>query len=335
MHTLRGEIGSEFWSVPVREEAHGLFPADTQWFQSGRSALTCILSDIQKKRRVHAVAMPAWCCDSMVKPFADAGVEVRFYPVFPEKGKLVRDLSPAKDCDILFEISYFGYADPAPADFSGIRIRDLTHSIFSGPQPPADYAFGSLRKWAGFHTGGFGWGLSPVSLEEDAAYTQMRSAAMADKLRYLRGETESKAYLGIFGEAEEHLEQCGPGGASARDRELALRLDIPALKQRRRENAARLLDAFGDLAVFFQMEEEDCPLFVPILVPEGKRDALRRHLISRQIYCPVHWPLTDYHRPDGRSMKLYENGLSLICDQRYGLTDMDRLIEAVQQFWKD
>ena len=77
------------------------------------------------------------------------------------------------------------------------------------------------------------------------------------------------------------------------------------------------------------------PLFVPVLVPEGRRDALRKHLIQNEIYCPVHWPLTEHHKIDQRSAAIYENELSLVCDQRYGAADMERIVKTVKNFWKD
>ena len=63
------EIGSEFWNVPVIEKSNGLFPESTQWFISGRSALQAIIKELGKPRNV---SLPAWCCDSVIKPFVDA-----------------------------------------------------------------------------------------------------------------------------------------------------------------------------------------------------------------------------------------------------------------------
>lgn len=46
---IKNEIGSEFWSVQVKDVPNHFFPKNTQWFLSGRSALTYILKDIIKK----------------------------------------------------------------------------------------------------------------------------------------------------------------------------------------------------------------------------------------------------------------------------------------------
>lgn len=82
------------------------------------------------------------------------------------------------------------------------------------------------------------------------------------------------------------------------------------------------------------MSDNDVPLFVPILVKKGYRDSLRNYLIAHQIYCPVHWPVSEYHREvtkDGRI--IYEEELSLVCDQRYSIADMKREIKTIKQFF--
>lgn len=326
------EIGSEFWSVPVTNDDNGLFPQETKWFLSGRSALAEIIVDIMAKASVKTAALPSWCCDSMIKPFSDAGIDVKFYPVFMENGKLVQDISCADGSDILFLMDYFGYTGEEVCGFKGIVIRDVTHSVFSQKYTDADYYFGSLRKWAGFWTGGFATGLSEKHLPQDEIYVGMRREAMAKKENYITGNSDSKGYLDDFGDAEEYLENCGIAGAAERDILLAQKLDVPGLKSKRQANARRLLERLADIAIFPEIKQADCPLFVPILVPDGKRDALRRHLIDRQIYCPVHWPLSRFHNVSGRAEEIYDNELSIVCDQRYGEEEMDRILKAVREF---
>lgn len=63
-------------------------------------------------------------------------------------------------------------------------IRDITHSIFSKEYHDADYYFGSLRKWAGFKTGGFAYGEWKKSLDiasYDKQYVSLRTEAMKKK----------------------------------------------------------------------------------------------------------------------------------------------------------
>ena len=332
---MKREIGSEFWTVPICKNGNTLFPASTQWYISGRSALQAIIAELNGCR---TVAMPSWCCDSMVKPFADAGMDVHFYPVYFDEGlKQETDLT----CDVLFLMDYFGYTGNKP-DLTGYRgnvIRDVTHSLFSETYDDADFCFGSLRKWCGVYTGGFAWAKDGKRLTHGAAdtssYAKLREEAMRGKSFYISGSTSDKSYLNTFGEAEELLETVGISAAEERDVYLARRLDAELIRSKRRENAKILMDAFPELLVFPDAKETDCPMFVPILVPDGKRDALRRYLIEHEIYCPIHWPLSELHHIDAKSKILYDNGLSLVCDQRYEQKDMLRIAETIRAFWKE
>lgn len=333
----RREIGSEFWDIPISSTENSLFPSNTEWFLSGRSALRHILSEIKSRKDVRSVALPAWCCDSMIFPFLEAGIQVVFYPVYMENGQFVQDTTLASGCDIFFAMKYFGYTEAEPLfNPSGIVIRDMTHAIFSNTPYPTrcdEYCFGSLRKWAGFRTGGYAWGDLPhSSLPADRTYVAMRLSAMEMKADYIAGLRADKAHLQLFNEAEEYLECCPLAGADSSDIEKARTMNVDRIKKQRRKNAMVLLDAFADMAIFPTLHEADCPLFVPILVPDNRRDDLRRYLIEKEIYCPVHWPLTNWHHPDGRSMEIYQNELSLVCDQRYDENDMERIVTAIRMF---
>lgn len=334
------EIGSEFWDIPRAEQENNQFSGATQWFQSGRSALGYIISVMKKKQRFGSVAMPSWCCESMIRPFAERGIEVKFYPVcLDESHRLVRNTEAVTHCDALFAMDYFGYAAGADSiSYGGTVIRDVTHSVFSRVSSDADYTFGSLRKWAGFWTGGFvlsnaAWQAADVPAAEPM-YCRLREQAMRGKALYISGKSDSKDYLQTFSEAEQRLDRGDICLAADRDVDAARHLDIGLIKERRRKNAKRLLEALSDMALFPEMGEDDCPLFVPIIVPNGKRDELRRYLIENSIYCPAHWPLSEYHKLDEKVQTLYKDELSLVCDQRYTEEDMVRIIETIKQFWK-
>lgn len=329
------EIGSEFWDVPIIDQQNTLFPESTQWFLSGRSALQAIINELGGAR---SVSLPSWCCDSMIKPFADAGFEVYFYPVYWREGQLIRELEIS--CDVLFVIDYFGYTGNTPdlSAYKGTVIRDVTHSLFSATYSDADFYFGSLRKWCGVWTGGYAWTKVGhrlgTELTNDSEYVSFREKAMQQKAEYISGIREDKGYLQFFEEAEELLENVGPLPAADRDVQIAKMLDIETVKKRRRANAEVLRSAFPDWLIFPSLSSIDTPMFVPILVPDGKRDVLRRYLTNNEIYCPVHWTVSDYHRLNKKEQFIYDNELSLVCDQRYTGEDMYRMAETIKTFWK-
>jgi hypothetical protein len=334
--TMRREIGSEFWDVPTKDQQNNLFPESTLWFLSGRSALQAIIKELGEAR---SVSLPSWCCDSMIKPFVDAGLKVHFYPVYWSEGQLVQEWS--FDSDILFLIDYFGYTGAIPdlSGYKGTVIRDVTHSIFSASYSDADFYFGSLRKWCGAWTGGYAWGKDGHRLHTEVAngrkYVSLREKAMHQKAEYISGQREDKGYLQIFDEAEELLESVGSFAAADRDVQMAKKIDVATIRNRRRTNGEALRSAFPDWLIFSEMSSSDVPMFVPVLVPDGKRNKLRRYLIKNEIYCPIHWPVSDYHRLDGKERFIYDNELSLVCDQRYTEEDMYRMVETIKAFWKE
>ena len=339
---VRKEIGSEFWDVPVAETENDLFPGDTRWFVSGTGALEYIIRDIQAAGAFKCVGVPSWCCSCMIQPFADAGITVVFYPVYLDSDRrLTCDYSAVSGCDATLVLSYFGYEGMRTlGQPGGIRIRDLTHSLFSGAREDAQYCFGSLRKWAGFWTGGYAWKQGawrdavPVP-PPDAEYLRCRNAAMSMKQDYLKGNTHRKDYLAMYEAGEDFLDRCGIMGSCDRDISLARRLDAAGIRTRRRENARILLEELRDAAIFPELGEHDCPMFVPIVLPDREsRDGLRRFLIENEMYCPVHWPVSELHVLGEKERCLYERGLSIVCDQRYEAEDMMRIVDALRAYRK-
>ncbi len=338
MKAMRKEIGSEFWDIPLLvEKENDIFQKGTRWFLSGRTALEYIISDIKEKFCVSSVAMPSWCCDSMIIPFVKNGIKVMFYTY--------DDSDSIPKCDILFCMEHLGYIrNEKEIGFCGIVIHDVTHSMFSEnlgmksvAGAKAEYFFGSLRKWAGFKTGGFAGFLGD---EFSAAMPQkkndecitLRTQAMLDKERYISGKTDSKDYLKLFSKAEEMLD-CGAYGCAAEDDiSYAEKLDIEFIKTQRRKNAAQLLKVVSDIAIYPEIRENDCPLFVPIRLKPEMRDALRKYLIEKNVFCPIHWPLTEWHKITAVQRQIYNEELSLVCDQRYTTDDMDYICELISDF---
>ena len=107
------------------------------------------------------------------------------------------------------------------------------------------------------------------------------------------------------------------------------------IAEKRRINARRLVDGICKIKEIKiwreQIRDNDIPLFVPILVAENQRDELRKYLIDHEIYCPVHWPLSNLH---GNINEIFNNELSLVCDQRYSLEEIDKEIEVVKNFFE-
>jgi len=272
----------------------------------------------------------------MILPFIKRGKTIKFYPVYFHQGTLVQDID--LDCDAILLMDYFGYTTSVPSidSFNGVIIRDITQSLFSRSYYDADYYFGSLRKWCGIWTGGYGWTKDQhhlfLSELNDQRYIELRSKAMDLKRKYIEGNG-NKDYLKLFDEAEQVLDNIGISAASNRDVIEAQVIDVEYIKSRHRANARVLMKAFPEWLIFQNLKDEECPMFVPIMVPLGKRDDLRCFLTKHEIYCPIHWPISDYHKLNSCTKNIYDNELSLVCDQRYEEHDMGRIIETINSFF--
>lgn len=334
------ELGSEFWDIPLTKEKHGsLFGCEAKWYLSGRSALMAVLDDICKDSAIKTAGLPSWCCDSMIKPFLSHGLKVEFYPVFLADGQLIQQPEAVK-CDVILIMDYFGFRNFPDFCTDSTVIRDVTHSVFSETEYDCDYVFGSLRKWTGFYTGGFAISKnghlaeSPL-IDDNLKYYLLRNRAMMMKAAYIKSSVGEKSFLALFAEAEEWLDKNEViYGSSERDISVVERLDIQFIRKQRRANAEYLLSRLNGYSFVKCIGEMECPLFVPIFIDNSKRNDLRKYLIKNAIYCPVHWGVSEFHELTDLTRKIYDTELSIICDQRYDLSDMERIADTIENYMR-
>lgn len=272
---------------------------------------------------------------------------------------------------IFYYMTYFGFSKLSGLDLNEIRntydllIVDRTHSWLSNDTLQAeietDYTYTSFRKWAGFYGiaeaikrhGSFIPELGMIGNE----YSKRRKEAMLMKGEYIKRqkasegdesalhisrlekkEEQKKNYLNKYGDAEDFLEDHYVGDIPTFECVYQLLLaDWDYIKERRRKNAKILIQGLRNIVqiklIYPTLDEEETPLFVPIMVKDD-RDGLRKHLINKQIYCPVHWPLSKYHAGlSNLASKIYDEELSLVCDQRYTEEDMDRIVNEIREYF--
>ena len=333
------EIGSEFHRIP-RDNGSGLcYPASPLFTFSGRTAIETILKEMPGIKKA---LLPSYCCDSVLEPFRRAGVELGFYPVNYKNGLKI-DVEIPKDIELFFWCNYFGFHTKMPdmkhfIEDGGVIVEDITHSLLSDYpcHIETNYLVASLRKWEPLYSGGYCASMqgklhSELSVPPPLEFLQKKQKAMELKAAYLEdGDEEKKrSFLHLFEESNSWVSENYSGlMIDDQSRDYLAHSDIKKHKQARRQNAEALYKGLDGIVQFlFPMEEMDCPLFVPIILPQD-RNRLRQVLIREQIYCPIHWP----HPKDNCESNLYEIELSLICDQRYTELDMQRIINVIRHF---
>ena len=332
------EIGSEFSnnSVPVGLNAYfELIDYPKRFVLSGRTALHLIAEEL--KSFVSDILLPDYCCSSMIEPFVSQGFNLGFYDVKDLNSDII-----SNEIDAVLIMDYFGFLSERTFEFAKqckkkgkIIIVDATQSAFSHSKTYclADYIVASYRKWfdslcavvyskSGFKT-------YETDLRHHPIYNQLWRDAARLKQEYLNCSSVNKRdFLELYARANRELSSyyvyCKPNDSEI---EIMRNADSSSLRNSRRENAKFLIEEIKKIntfskvqLIFDNVKEDDCPLFVPILLDEPKRDFIRGELIKNNIYCPVHWPIDECY--PHKKTSYHEKELSLICDQRYGIKEM-------------
>ena len=344
------EIGSEFWSVPTKQ-------IETRFFISGRTALDYIVRDIRRTTEMNAVLLPSWCCHTMIEPFVRNGMSIRFYDVrIDSNGNLSVEIPKPIDNEIFYYMTYFGFSNLAGLDYQYIRrnwkrvIADETHSwlskkCYDNIVDVPDYIYVSYRKWMGVYgiataekrVGSFAECVVGKVADE---YNDIRREASKMKEAYISGvSTEKTHFLDLYNRAEQMLEEDYVDYLpSIESVQQLINADQQYIKNKRRRNAEVLIQLLSKIPeislIFDSIHENEVPLFVPIVVEQGTRDSLRQFLIENSVFCPVHWTFSHFHEGiSDQAKRIYNQELSIMCDQRYGIEDMERIVELILCFF--
>lgn len=333
-------------------------PAAGAWLSSGRAAIrlafqrACVLAG--ERRRV---LLPAYLCPSVLQPFREARVPVTFYRLDERLNVDLDDLSEklTSDTAAVLLIHYFGI--PQSADVFNVAraadppvaiIDDVSHSWLSGdgieaPAAPRTFRICSPRKVGALPDGGV-LAASDGCLERDAepAPPHRRFVGARTLGLHLRWCFQQTAIPGVNAAAYRLLDRAerllDADTLVRRGSRLSKRLFAAwprkAFAARRRENyemLARGLTEAGERIrpLFPELPARAVPLGFPIVVRD--RERVKRGLIARGIYPPVHWALP---QEDGIAryphlVDVSDRILTIPIDQRYGPAEMNRVLEAL------
>lgn len=350
------EIGSEFWleNLPEEDTFKGMPNwltkyGDTILTSSGRGAISLFLQQVTPHNK--SVLLPAYICDSVILPFIEQGYTCHFYDVDERLSPIIDNIELYKNVGVFLHMGYYGFQ----TNFnllsvlqyfqkqSTLIIEDVTHTLFShfDRYEENDFYVGSIRKWFGVPSGGFLASAKnkvkrPVSTND--RFSVLRAAALTTKGKYMKTSDESlkSLFLSQFSDAEILLDKdINPYCIDSFSIKLINSLDVDELISRRRENFNALfegLESIGYLETPFKhLTINECPLFYPVIVKANRND-LRKKLIDERIYCPIHWPIPEQIKETNlcSTLEIYNSILSIPCDQRYGIAEMERIISILK-----
>jgi len=331
---LRGSPAPGAWPAFAKDH---VLRCDT-----GRSAVRLALLDWVCKRSSQAVVwVPSYVCPSVRATIAASGLTASIYPDRPGLASWPVPPAPEPD-DIVLVIHYFGLINRAACGWLDSQtdrewglLEDCVPAPYSaGAGLRGDYAVASLRKWWPAPDGAVVCSRKPIVaprlLPPEEHYISQRVFA-----KLLRGNHECEATnLKWIEESEHLLAHAEPRQVSWISRHLLASVDPQRAAAARRDNWSALVQGLDSQdrirPLFDALAVGEVPLGFPVLVRGGLRDSLRAFLMQRQVFCPVHWALTDAPFPADRAMS--DEMLTIPLDQRYGGGDMQVVLTHIREF---
>lgn len=331
------EIGSIFPLYDKCQEsgAHNNVLSGRKLFSFCREAIYIIA----KKEMANGkkAMLPKYTCDTVIAPFQELGYDYQFYPVCKD---LTIDIPKAKEIfsahhpNLIVVHPYFGM-DLTKQEQNMLEemheggceiILDLTQCLFSTMRLPfIKYYVGSIRKWFAIPDGAFLE--TPDEMEvfgiENDEIVSLQTKAMKLRGEYFQtGDTNVKdESIRLSHEVERFMTRpITPHAMASVSKEILACEDAYTQQKIRIENYKRLYEGLKDVKDIELIADisrlTTAPLFFPFRVDDIA--AMQKKLARKAIYARLIWEKED-------------RILTITVDQRYDLSDMDRVVAAIKE----
>lgn len=287
-------------------------------YQSARAAFLALL----RTRKPSRVWMPRYICDSMLAPVTAMGVDPYFYSL-DECFGIIDDVV-LRSTDILLYVNYFGVC------FGEMKkvlerlnrsqvVLDLSQAFYTEPQDCLATIY-SPRKFFGIPDGGLMFTQLAVELPEKL--DEGSAGRTRHLITRLGGQPESG--YADYKRAETELNEFEPKRMSLLTERIFSSIDFEAIRIKRNKNFMVLHQVLGKAN---RLKIDDSKIDGPFCYPYlTKRSSLRNKLIAGRVFVATYW--TDVlSRVSDSSFEgdLAHCCLPLPCDQRYSVSDMERI----------
>ena len=334
------EFGSDFHLVPEKYWTKGsvltdIFP-DAVYFANGRHAIFTVVKVCGYRR----LWIPIYFCHEVINSIRKAGIEVVFYDDYPLQkydDDIVRNL-PYRENDALLRLNYFGWRKWRDnSDIPVPVIEDHTHDLIGNwaVNSNADWCLASLRKSLPLPEGGILWSSKGyvvkqlVSTAENDICTEERLRGMMMKRDYLSGKkVEKNAFRSVYLSTEDQIGKLNISGISQVCLEMLRSFDIKKWDTDKKRNWEYLahIEKISEEISMIEDNLACTPFSIVLEMSSEKRCAeVRKKLIENDVYPAILWSLPENCVNFCQAFSFSKRMLSIHCDGRYALEDMEEL----------
>ena len=316
-----------YFELADREE--GQFPhINGVLLNTGRNALEYILRTIGTVRKVY---LPYYTCEVELEPLTKLGIPYQFYRI-NEALEMVEPVSLGED-EYLIANNYFGlkddYIKTLAAQYGGSLIVDCAQAFFAQPILGVKM-FYSCRKFVGVADGGVAYVQGSVCPEQ-MLLSGEEPTSNHDSHLLIRKQKGAEAGFKDFQTNECKLDAQPIRSMSHQTLDILEHIDYEKVATKRRENFEMLDKALGETnQLKSPISNLVSPMVYPYWVPDGA--TLRAKLIENKVFCARYWPnVLDWCTEADLEYNLARNLVAIPCDQRYGVEDMQRIIDIINE----
>ena len=261
-----------------------------------------ILKNIDFKDNNHCL-LPSYLCPTILKPFNSLKIRYKFYKINANLDINNEYLINSIDSNTkaIFFINYFGFPISSEnekllcslKEKGIIIIQDFVQAFYSDINLIGDYCFNSFRKLLPADGSVILSNTSMIINQSFNNYKYLLHKSLGQFLRYtsyLIRIDLSKYFLRQFQLANKFYYRSFNTRFSMFSKHIIERIELNNII-RRKELFEKLLSKYDDKALFKDIPGNVIPLGFPIIVND--RDKLRDDLNKENIFCPVHWNLSN------------------------------------------
>ena len=288
---------------------------------TGRNCLEFIL----RAKGYKKVYLPYYTCEVVLEPFKKLGISYEFYHI--DINFEIRDSFTLKADEALLYVNYYGlkqrYVEQLANKTGDRLIVDNTQAFYAKPIEGID-TFYTCRKFFGVPDGAYLYTDAKVDFKMDQDVSYDRVSFLVKRL-----DLGVEAGYADFHEQSKRLVGQPIKRMSNLTTQLMNGIDYQTAAQKRRENYYYLHQNLAETnQISLELDEDAVPMVYLYLTKNGR---LKQKLIDERIYVATYWPnVLEWSKDIDLECVLVRNTCFLPIDQRYGIGEMERIINVIK-----